>query len=121
MPELTARSTTQRVGPPGRERRVAPRYPCGREVALRPLGHGRNEVRWASLQNVSRAGAGMLLSCLPGEGSGLVLEFTDRGGKPSAKTLCRVVHLRAQPDGNYQLGCAFERELSEDDLAELLT
>jgi len=53
-------------------------------------------------------------------GTLLTIEIQPPGNRFLDPLLARVVHVAAQPDGSWLVGCAFSREISEEDLQRLL-
>jgi hypothetical protein len=95
------------AGPPAGERRASARRPCNQEIALRPLPAGGREAYWASVQNVSAGGVGLLLSHFFPPGTTLALELPGRRAEGLRLIAAKVVHARTRPHGNASLGCAF--------------
>jgi hypothetical protein len=89
------------------ERRTAPREPCDREVALRPLPAGDRPLNWASVRNISRGGLGLLLSNFFPPGTALALRLPGKRAGEYRLVPVRVVHAGTGPHGNAYLGCAF--------------
>ncbi|HJT77117.1 MAG TPA: PilZ domain-containing protein [Gemmataceae bacterium] len=93
---------------PSRDRRRAPRRACDLEAPFWPLGGEGGPPRWASVQNVSPGGVGLLLSCRFPPGAGLAIGLPPRCGGDGRPVFGRVVHATAAPQGNWWLGCALE-------------
>ncbi len=93
---------------PSRDRRRAPRRACGLEAPLWPLGAEAGPPRWASVQDLSAGGVGLLLSCCFPPGTVLAIGLPARGGSDGHPVVGRVVHATAAPQGNWCLGCALE-------------
>src|SRR5690348_14568002 len=90
------------------ERRRSPRRPCIHEAPLRPLGAEAGPPRWASVQNVSDRGVGLLLSCGFPPGTALALRLPPECGWGGREVVGRVVHATPAPQGNWWLGCTLE-------------
>jgi hypothetical protein len=103
--EKTSRPADAALAP---ERRRSPRRPCFQEAALRPLSAEGGPPRWASVQNVSRCGVGLLLSCCFPPGTALAIELPRECGWGGQVVVGRVVHATPAPQGNWWLGCAVE-------------
>jgi hypothetical protein len=107
---LTQSETTRRQanGRPFEERRRSPRRPCIHEAPLWPMGAEGQPPRWASVQNVSHRGVGLLLSCRFPPGAALVIGLPRECGWGGQAVVGRVVHATPAPQENWSLGCALE-------------
>ena len=92
------------------ERRRSPRRPCVEEAPLWPLGAEDQPPRWASVQNVSQRGVGLLLSCRFPPGAALAIGLPRAWGLGGQAVVGRVVHATPAPLGNWWLGCALETD-----------
>ncbi len=74
----------------------------------------------ARIQDICRQGVRLLFKQRFEPGTLLRLEMP---GKPQETTLlvqARVIHVVAYPDGNFGLGCAFSRLLTDEELQDLI-
>jgi hypothetical protein len=90
------------------ERRSHIRRPGDREVAVRALADPESRVRWASLQNVSRDGVGLLLSSRFAPGTRLLVQVPGVANALLPYLTVRVVYARPQACGNWSLGCRLD-------------
>ena len=97
-----------RNGGPAEERRRSPRRPCTQEAPLWPLGAEGQPPHWASVQNISRRGVGLLLSYRFPPGAALAIGLPRECGWGGQAVVGRVVHATPAPQGNWWLGCALE-------------
>jgi hypothetical protein len=82
---------------------------------------GSEQLTWsAQIQDISRGGVSLLghHSFAPGIVLKIDLPFNDQ--VVPATVLARVVHASAKPNGVWALGCAFVKELREEELQTLL-
>ena len=82
---------------------------------------GSEQLAWsAQIQDISRGGVNLLGNHPfdPGTVLKIELPLTDR--VVPATILARVVHANAKPNGVWALGCAFVKELAEDEMRALL-
>jgi hypothetical protein len=102
--------------------RVYERLDCELPSCCQPASaFTSKESRWsATIRNISLGGASVNLRRRFEPGTGLAIELPgSRGGEPYT-VLARVVHVRAQSDGTWALGCKFVSELGEDEVQRLL-
>jgi PilZ domain len=107
---LTQSKITRRHanGPSSEERRRSPRRPCIHEAPLWPMGSEGQPARWASVQNLSHHGVGLLLSCRFPPGATLAIGLPRECGWGGQAVVGRVVHATPAPQGNWWLGCTLE-------------
>lgn len=101
---------------PKDNRRAWVRHPCHVPTSVQSVGpNGRGE--WsATVRNISLGGMNLVVDRWFESGTLLKVELqTDLENAPRALWV-RVIHVTAQPDGTWSLGCAFTRELSEESL-----
>src|SRR5947209_5470427 len=98
--------TRRASAPPGTpsERRASARRFCAQEIPLHPVSSSPDEIRWASVQNISSTGIGLLLSSHFKRGTYLEMELP-LGQGSRLRTVGRVVHGIKGPHGNSYLGC----------------
>jgi hypothetical protein len=111
----------QEPGPGGatgtEERRVWVRYPANVEATLQPAG-GSDPGRFsASVRDISRGGANLVVNRAfhPGDLLSLELPVDER---PSNVLAC-IVRVISLGEGAWALGCHFARELSDEDMEGL--
>ena len=100
----------------GEERRVWVRYPASAETVCEPVAAGDRKGLLARVQNISRGGINLLLDRGLQTGSLLCVELPGPSAHASYTVLAYVIHARSRPGGQWALGCAFARELSDLDL-----
>jgi hypothetical protein len=108
MPVPTEQTLTQPIAAPFQERRRSPRRPCVEEAPLWPLGAEGEPPRWASVQNVSPHGVGLLLSCHFPPGAAVAIGLPPACGRDGRAVAGRVVHATPAPLGNWWLGCSLD-------------
>lgn len=83
----------------------------------------RSSVRYVPqvIRDISRTGMGLVLKQVHEPGTPLAIELHSPNKNIKYTVFTRVVHATAQPDGTWLVGCAFARELSNDELRNLLT
>ena len=101
------------------ERRVAVRTTSSQQAPCHFATLDARACRWAQVRDVSRTGISLCLNheFMPGET--LLIELpskTLQAGSVSA----RVVHVRAQTDGTWIVGCAFQQPLSDEEFQALV-
>jgi hypothetical protein len=102
------------------ERRARVRHSCDREGNCLPVLAGQNFQWSARVLNISQGGVALSLRRRFEKGTLLSVEMQRADNLPSDPFLARVVHVTAQPDGNWLIGCAFADELSDQELQALL-
>ena len=82
---------------------------------------GSEQVFWtAQIQDISRGGVSLLGNHPFDVGAVLKIELPNSDEVVPATILARVVHAGAKPNGVWALGCAFVKELREEELQALL-
>src|SRR5262249_32128353 len=100
----------------GVERRQSPRYECHLETSCQAAAalHGEN---WpARVKDLSRGGAGLLVTRRFEPGTLLGLTLPDGTTGEHYTVLARVIHAHPQECGDWLLGCAFADQLTEEEL-----
>ena|SRR6266446_1750883 len=100
-------------------RRRAERHATQMEALTRPVD--ANDTLWwgATVQDISSTGIGIRL-CFPFKpGTYLAMDLKAPEGL-NRTILSRVVHVRDQADGTWQLGCEFVKALNDDELQTLI-
>jgi len=101
-----------------KEHRIWVRYSSTPET---PLQAGSEEVTWsAQIQDVSRGGVSLLGNHPFDPGTVLKIDLPLADHVIPSTLLAKVVHSNAKPNGVWALGCAFIKELSEEELRALL-
>jgi hypothetical protein len=103
------------------ERRAWVRYPSDLDGYCQP-GAGRKErdLWWqARILNISAGGAGLVLNHRFAQGTILSVELPSTRETPFILQLSRVVHVSAQPDGSWLIGCEFATRLRDSELRAL--
>jgi hypothetical protein len=110
----------QRVRPRGPDNRRWTRFPCDVETVCYMAETAPGERRPARVVDISAGGIGLLLPCQFAVGTLLYFELPPVRGQRSNKALVRVVRAVERADGTWFLGCEFARQLSAEELRELL-
>jgi hypothetical protein len=98
------------------DRRVWVRYSCDLEGPCQPAG-GSIEVSWsARVRDISRGGIKLHLNRPFETGTILKVDISNEQGDGSRSLMVRVVHVSPQGPSSWSLGCAFDKELTEQDL-----
>ncbi len=108
------------VGPSPSNRRATVRYHCAPATPGRIAPVAKQEMQRGWVLDVSLGGIGLLLVrpldpgqpvvlCLSGQAAGQVYELT-----------ARVAHATREPGGEWVIGCHLDRELTRDELDDLL-
>jgi hypothetical protein len=80
------------------------------------------EMRWsASIRDISQGGVRLHVSRRFEKGTPLAIELPGNHERDPSVVFVKVLHVRAQEDGTWALGCKFISELGEDELQRLLT
>src|SRR5947207_14623946 len=95
------------------ECRVSERLACELPSSCQPAsGITSKESRWAAtIRDISLGGAKLNLRRRFEPGTGLAIELPGTGNGEAYTVLARVVHVRAQSDGTWLLGCRFISQL----------
>src|SRR4029079_13983640 len=82
-----------------------------------PVTNAADPPVWsAQVRDVSALGLGLLLPHGPGMSTLLEVELTRKNGTPVRKMLARVVHEVRESSKSYVVGCAFVREVGDENL-----
>jgi hypothetical protein len=99
-------------GPPLCERRLLVRHFC--EI-------GALVDSWpANIENISRGGLKVVIGRRFEVGTILKVEVALSDEDHFSMHLAKVVRIEQEPNGSWSLGCAFDQEISEDELQEFL-
>jgi hypothetical protein len=104
---------------PGSERRAAVRYPCSFVSDCHPVPDGETLCA-ATVQELSLTGVGLVVDRFVEPETYLALDLQSEDESLTYTLLLQVRHARLRGDGDWFLGCAFARALSEYELASLL-
>ena len=110
-------------GRPSIDGRVYERKVCGVPTTCQPAtAQDGNELRWsATIIDISQGGVRLQLQRRFERGTPLAVELPGDDQHDSSVVFVKVVHIHAQPDGTWALGCKFISDLSEDEVHRLLT
>ncbi len=102
------------------ERRAAPRIVIPRKAHCR-LGLAGRPYSWrARVRDISAGGVGLLLDFRFEPGTTLALELRHAKRRQTLPLSVQVKHASPLEDGEWLLGTAFERPLTEDEVQALL-
>ncbi len=98
------------------DRRSAVRFPADGQVRYQMVTANEPAGRQARVRNISVNGVNLLADheCAPGELLNIHLE--GGAGAPAKSVLACVVHVSAEEEGTWSLGCTFARGLAIEDL-----
>jgi len=101
-----------------KEHRLWVRYSSSPDT---PFQAGNEQVTWsAQVQDISRGGVSLLGNHPFDPGTVLKIDLPLTDAVIPATILAKVVHASAKPNGVWALGCAFIKELREEELQALL-
>ncbi len=110
----------EQTPPPRPERRAWVRYDCNQDASCQPVPQKKTDECWrARILDVAAAGIRLLLPCRIEPGTTLVVELPTPQHLFTKRQL-RVVRVTAERKGRWSVGCAFDRNLSDDELNGLL-
>jgi hypothetical protein len=102
------------------ERRIAVRYSYDVEATCQPGSVLVSGNCWpAKAYNISTSGIGLILTRSFQPGTLLKIELQGSSTGPTC-VLASVVHVTPRSQGEWLVGCAFLREMAEDELQSLL-
>ena len=101
-------------------RRVAVRHLCRPGTAGSVTGTRDLVARSARIENLSLSGLALRLRRPLRRGARLLIQVTSPALGLAYDLSAHVRHCTRQPDGKWLLGCAFARELTTDELENLL-
>jgi hypothetical protein len=105
---------------PDGDRRATDRYPSNALIVCRPLALPKKESLAALVQDVGRRGISLVLRYPLNPGTVLVIDLSDLTGGAPEPILARVVHVQPRAGGRWLVGCALQKELTEQQLAACL-
>ena len=106
--------------PPELERRADPRYSCREKVCCYSLTAERYERCSARIRDVSVGGVGLELNHGFEPGSLLIIEVQSAVRHLLLPLTALVIHSTMEAEGNWIVGCEFNRRLSPEELRSLL-
>lgn len=117
----TSEMTAAPTAPPRRGCRVYERHECDLKTSCQPPSFlGGQEPHWSGeVRNISQDGLALVLRRRYEKGTGLAVELPGSDPQRPFTVFVRVIHVLAQPDGSWLLGCAFVSRLSEEEVRDL--
>jgi len=110
------------AAPPKVERRASFRYPCDLEAIMQPVALRGKDCPWLGrIRDISTGGIGIILAYRYEPGSFLSVEIQNRSKSFAHTFVVRVIHTTQLRFGGWQVGCAFNNKISEDELKALLS
>jgi hypothetical protein len=104
-------------GTAAHDRRVWVRHHAGLETTYRPAG-AEDPTRFAAVvRDISVGGLSLTVDRALAPGELLAVELPGPTEEAGFSTLACVVHVNADGEGQWVVGCTFARELSDEDLA----
>jgi hypothetical protein len=101
-------------------RRAWVRHSCQLDGSCEVVNVIRENSWPASVQDVSRGGARLVLSRRFEIGTPLFIDIRKPDGTPFGTRVAQVVHVQRTPGRQWSVGCAFVHPLTEDDLLSLV-
>lgn len=109
-----------RVRPLPPDQRTWTRFLCNIMTSCKSVNPAHLEPSSAKILNVSPAGLGLLVTREFEQGSLVSVELPGSMGQPPTAVLARVIHAKPRPTGDWVLGCAFTRQLTEQELQKMV-
>jgi PilZ domain len=103
---------------PGADRRLATRFSSIRAASCSPLAE-RETVLPVCVRDVSANGIGFLSTRRFERGTILLLQLQEEGDVLSPLLVGKVVHVCAEADGDWLIGCSLTRALAQADVHDL--
>jgi serine/threonine protein kinase len=100
-------------------RRLAQRFPCNASITCGTGWNSRDRFG-GRLQDISLSGVRLLLPRRFEPGAILTGEIADHQQESTLRVLARVCWVQGRGEGQWDLGCAFHREIGPDELHMLL-
>jgi hypothetical protein len=115
----------RREKPLSDDQRLWARFACALQANCQLVGQESAATLPGKVLNISATGIGLLVEKAVDTGTLLNMELVPSSGKPARTILACVVHSTHQPAGDgrvdaWALGCNFIRELTEQDLQNLV-
>jgi hypothetical protein len=114
---LTGESPPRQPAP--KNRRASVRYQCGLATPGRVLAEGQ-ECQRAWILDLSQGGVGLLLSRPLEAGSKVMIVVKSSNSDKTFELVGHICHSSRQADGDWIVGCEFEKKLAVEALDELL-
>jgi hypothetical protein len=102
------------------DRRTAERYPCNLKPSWRSWGKPGGESWSAAINDISTTGISLLINYWMKPGTVLVIKLQNSNHRLTRPLPVRVMHATERADGEWLIGCAFVRRLSEPELQAIL-
>jgi hypothetical protein len=106
------------AAPAKKDRRQAPRYSANRMAACSPLAERETKVH-VRVHDMSANGIGLLSTRRFELGTMLLLQIEEGGNSLPPLIIGRVMHVCAQADGTWLVGCALTRAFEQSDIRDL--
>ena len=117
---MSSASTTTTEKTPGIDRRASVRHYVRPGVTSTACVPKRTRPWKAMIYDLSRSGIGLVVNQSFDAGTELAIELFSPDMILSYTILTRVAHSTRQTNGSWLVGCRFVRELSEEELQNLL-
>ena len=106
---------------PGVDCRVYERQSCELPATCQPASaREMREQRWtATIVDISQGGVRIHVTRRFERGTPLAIELPSDGANESSVVFAKVVHVRAEENGQWALGCKFISDLDEDEVFRL--
>src|SRR5438552_12907055 len=99
------------------ERRASFRYPCDLEAITQPVALRGGDCPWLGrVRDISLGGIGIVLAYRHEPGAFLSVEIQNRSKTLARTFVVRVIHATPLRFGGWQIGCAFNNQLNEDEI-----
>ncbi len=108
------------VKPRTGNKRATVRYRCAPATIGKLSLSDDHEFQHAWIENLSRAGVGLVLARPLGVGTDVLLQLRAAESDQVFEQVGQVAHCTRQPQGDWAVGCEFARPLAADDLDRLL-
>jgi hypothetical protein len=105
-------------GPPGEERRRAPRFQCLRMISC--AVRQSEERIWARVRDISVSGIGLVATNKIEAGTPLIIELKSVALLPTLTLPARVAHATPRASGSWLIGCQFDEPLTDEQVQALL-
>ena len=102
------------------ERRRAIRYQCTLETSAHLIAQVEGDTTLAKVRNISVTGVSLILARRLEPETVLDVEFFNKARNYYCRVPLRIVYVLDHVDGNFLVGGAFGRELTNDELKGLL-
>lgn len=120
QPRLEPLQAVRPTSPKGTERRRATRYPVTLETAKHLIAQIEGDAWPARVRNISVSGISLILGRRVEPETVVNLELFNKDHHFYCKVPLRAIYILEHADGNFMLGGAFVRELTNEELRGLL-